>query len=101
MWARDPDLRTRIPLALKLTRTRIAEYVFERQSPYVSDLQGNRNSDLVVVGPLPAGASTPADIDAFISTKAKDPKACQALLDYLKSPEAEAIYKAHGIAPVK
>lgn len=69
--------------------------------PYVSDLQGNRNPDLVVVGPLPAGASTPTDIDAFISTKAKDPKACKALLDYLKSPEAEAIYKAHGIAPVK
>ena len=39
--------------------------------------------------------------DAFISAKAKDPKACQALLDYLNSPEAEAIYKAHGIAPVK
>jgi hypothetical protein len=30
-----------------------------------------------------------------------DPKACKALLDYLKSPQAEAIYKAHGIAPVK
>jgi molybdate transport system substrate-binding protein len=69
--------------------------------PYVSDLQGNRNPDLVVVGALPAGASTPTDIDAFIATKAKDPKACKALLDYLKSPEAEAIYKAHGIAPVK
>ena len=69
--------------------------------PYVSDLQENRNADLEVVGPLPAGASTPIDIDAFISTKAKDPKACQALLDYLKSPEAEAIYKAHGIMPIK
>ena len=30
-----------------------------------------------------------------------DPKACQALLDYLKSPEAEAVYKARGIMPVK
>jgi molybdate transport system substrate-binding protein len=67
--------------------------------PYVSDLISNRNADLEVVGGLPAGASTPTEIDAFISTKAKDPKAARALLQYLVSPEAEAVYKSLGILP--
>jgi molybdate transport system substrate-binding protein len=53
------------------------------------------------VGGLPAGASTPIDVVGFVSTKASDPKAAKALLDYLKSPEAEAAYKAAGMLPGK
>jgi molybdate transport system substrate-binding protein len=69
--------------------------------PYVSDLMGNRNADLVIVGGLPKDASTPTDIVAVAATKAKDPGAAKALLQYLVSPEAEAVYKAQGIVPAK
>ncbi len=53
------------------------------------------------VGGLPTGASTPIDVVGFVSTKANDPKAATALLQYLKSPDAEAAYKAAGMMPVK
>jgi molybdate transport system substrate-binding protein len=52
-----------------------------------------------LVGALPHGASTPVDAVGYVSTKAKDPKAAKALLAYLKSPEAEAAYKAAGMEP--
>ena len=67
--------------------------------PYVSDLMGNRNADLVIVGGLPKEASTPTDIVAVVSTHAKDPAAARALLQYLITPEAEAVYKSMGIMP--
>jgi molybdate transport system substrate-binding protein len=67
--------------------------------PYASDLQGNRNADLDVVGSVPREASPPTDIDAFIATHAKDPAAARTLVQYLASPEAEAIYKEHLILP--
>jgi molybdate transport system substrate-binding protein len=52
-----------------------------------------------VVGALPRRVATPVAIVGFVSTHAKDPKAAKALLDYLKSPEAEAAYKAEGLLP--
>lgn len=52
-----------------------------------------------LVGGLPRSVSTPVAAVGFVSTKAKDPKAAKALLQYLKSPEAEAAYKAAGMAP--
>jgi len=55
--------------------------------------------DVVIVGGLPRGASTPVDVVAFVSTHALDPKASKALLQYLKTPEAEAYYKAAGMLP--
>jgi molybdate transport system substrate-binding protein len=67
--------------------------------PYVSDLMGNRNAQLEVVGAMPKEASDPTDIDAFVSSHAKDAAAAKALVQYLASPEAEAIYKEHGIQP--
>lgn len=51
------------------------------------------------VGGLPKGASTPVDIVGFVSTHATDAKAAKALLEYLKSPEAEAAYKGAGMEP--
>jgi molybdate transport system substrate-binding protein len=53
------------------------------------------------VGGLPVGASTPIDVVGFVSTHAADPKAAKALLDYLKSPDAEAAYEAAGMRAVK
>ena len=66
--------------------------------PQVSD----RLADGVeLVGAMPRGASTPTDVVGYVSTKAKDPKAAKALLQYLRSPEAEAAYKAAGMEPTR
>ncbi len=54
---------------------------------------------LDIVGRLPEQISTPLKVMAFISTHAKDPKAAQALIDYLTSPEAEASYQKDGLKP--
>jgi molybdate transport system substrate-binding protein len=54
-----------------------------------------------LVGGLPRGVSTPVDAVGYVSTKAKDPKAAKALLQYLKSPEAEAAYKAARMEPAR
>ena len=66
--------------------------------PYLNEM---RNPDLDVVGALPPDASTPVDITGFLSTSVKDPKAAQALLDYLKGPEAAPIWSAAKIFPVQ
>jgi molybdate transport system substrate-binding protein len=55
--------------------------------------------DVVIVGGLPRGASTPVDAVGFVSTHAVDPKAAKALLQYLKTPEAEEFYKAARMLP--
>jgi len=52
-----------------------------------------------IVGPLPAEISPPTVLVGFVSTHAKDPAAAKALLDYLSSPEAAAVYKAQGMQP--
>src|SRR5207244_12380517 len=68
--------------------------------PYVSDLMGNKNPDLVIVGGLPKEASTPTAIVAVVSTHAKDPAAAKALIQYLITPAAETVYKSMGIMPI-
>mgnify|MGYP003341806219 CR=1 FL=1 len=52
-----------------------------------------------IVGPLPTSISEPTRLVGFVHTKAKDPKAAQALLDYLSSPAAAAVYKKMGMQP--
>lgn len=52
-----------------------------------------------VVGPLPRDVSTPTTLVGFVSAHAKDPVAAKALLDYLSSPAAAAVYKAQGMQP--
>ena len=52
-----------------------------------------------VVGPLPREISTPTTLVGFVSSHAKDPAAARALLQYLSSAEAAAVYKAHGMQP--
>jgi molybdate transport system substrate-binding protein len=52
-----------------------------------------------VVGPLPRDISTPTVLVGYVSTHAKDPAAARALLRYLSSEEAAAIYRQHGIEP--
>ena len=64
--------------------------------PQVSD---KLREGVELVGGLPHSVSTPVDAVGYVSSKAKDPKAAKALLAYLRSPEAEAAYKAAGMEP--
>jgi molybdate transport system substrate-binding protein len=52
-----------------------------------------------VVGPLPSEISPPTRLVGFISSHAKDPAAAKALLDFLSSPEAAAVYRAQRMTP--
>src|SRR5206468_6799553 len=52
-----------------------------------------------VVGPLPRAISTPTSLVGFLSAHVKSPEAAKALLKYLSSPEAAAVYKAAGMQP--
>jgi molybdate transport system substrate-binding protein len=52
-----------------------------------------------VVGPLPREISTPTSLVGFVSTHAKDPAAAKALLEYLSSAGAAAVYEAHRMNP--
>jgi len=52
-----------------------------------------------IVGSLPQQISPPTRLEGFISTHAKDPAAAKALLDFLSSPEAAAVYRAHKMEP--
>ncbi len=54
-----------------------------------------------VVGPLPAAVSTPTALVGFVSAHAKSPEAARALLRYLSSPEAAAVYRSSGMKPGK
>jgi molybdate transport system substrate-binding protein len=52
-----------------------------------------------VVGALPKEISPPTTLVGFVSTHAQDPVAAKALLDYLSSPEAAAVYRAQRMQP--
>jgi molybdate transport system substrate-binding protein len=51
------------------------------------------------VGPMPKDISTPTYLTAFLSADSKNPEAAKALIAYLSSPEAAAVYKARGMQP--
>ena len=51
------------------------------------------------VGPLPRAISAPTALVGFVSAHAKSPEAAKALLAYLSSPTAAAVYKAVGMQP--
>ena len=52
-----------------------------------------------IAGPLPAEISTPTILVGFVSAHTKVPAAAKALLEYLSSPEAAAVYSALGMQP--
>lgn len=52
-----------------------------------------------VVGVLPRKVTTPIAIVGFISTRAKDNAGAKSLLQYLASPESQAIFKQDGYEP--
>lgn len=65
---------------------------------FLSDMLPNKDK-LDIVGPLPRKICTPTAVVGFISTHASDPAGAKALLDYLVSPEAQAIFKDSGFEP--
>jgi molybdate transport system substrate-binding protein len=54
---------------------------------------------VVLVGPLPRNISPPTAFVAFVSAQSSDKAAAQALVSYLASPAAAAVYKAKGMLP--
>ena len=56
---------------------------------------------ITVVGPLPHEISPPTTLVGFVSSHAKDPASAKALLEYLSSTEAAAVYTAQGMQPGK
>jgi molybdate transport system substrate-binding protein len=52
-----------------------------------------------IVGVLPRKICTPTPMVGFISTHASDPAAAKALLQFLASPDSQAIFKEAGLEP--
>jgi molybdate transport system substrate-binding protein len=65
---------------------------------FLSDMLPSKDK-ISIVGPLPRKICTPTAIVGFISTHASDAAAAKALLQYLASPEAQAIFKEAGFEP--
>jgi molybdate transport system substrate-binding protein len=63
---------------------------------FVSEM---RDPGVDIVGPFPKEIAPPTTLVGFVSSHAKDPAAAKALLDYLSSPAAAPVYKAHGMQP--
>ena len=61
--------------------------------------EAKRAPGIDIVGSLPHEISTSTSLVGFVSTHARDPAAAKALLDYLSSPDAAAIYTAQGLQP--
>jgi molybdate transport system substrate-binding protein len=58
------------------------------------------NPGIEVAGPLPAELQTWIELAAAIGASAKEPQAAAALIKYLKTPEAVALFKAKGWEPM-
>ncbi|MBZ5660131.1 MAG: substrate-binding domain-containing protein [Acidobacteriia bacterium] len=63
---------------------------------FVSEM---RDDGIDIVGPLPRAISTPTGLVGYVSSHAKDPAAAKALLEFLSSPDAAAVYQAEGMQP--
>jgi molybdate transport system substrate-binding protein len=59
------------------------------------------NPGLDAVGLLPKEFATPVKVVAFISTHVRDARAARALIDYLSSPAAQALYEKDGLEPAR
>jgi molybdate transport system substrate-binding protein len=67
--------------------------------PYMSDYR-DPHPGLNLVGALPPDAAPPIDITGWIATKVGDRKAALGLLNYFKSADANAIWKAARVYTV-
>jgi len=80
------------------TATRLANGDIDLGMLMLSDMLPDKEK-YDIVGVLPRNVSAPVAVVGFISTHASDPAGAKALLDYLASPEAQAIWKETGYGP--
>jgi len=80
------------------TATRLANGDIDVGMLMLSDMLPERDK-YDIVGVLPRSISTPVSVVGFVSTHASDPAGAKALLDYLASTEAQAIWKDAGYGP--
>jgi molybdate transport system substrate-binding protein len=78
--------------------TMVAKGEVEIGLTFVSEM---RDDGIDIVGPLPREISTPTALVGYVSTHAKDPAAAKALLEFISSPDAAAVYRAEGMQPGK
>src|SRR5262245_31933681 len=80
------------------TATRLANGDIDIGMLMLSDMLPDKEK-YDIVGVLPRNISTPVAVVGFISTHASDPAGAKALLDYLASSDAQAIWKDAGYGP--
>jgi molybdate transport system substrate-binding protein len=87
-------------IKLGATSNAVGDFVAKGEADLCIFYVNEMNSpDLEVIGLLPKQFAIPVKVVAFISTHVKDAKAAKALVDYLSSPEVEAIYQKDGLVP--
>jgi ABC-type molybdate transport system substrate-binding protein len=62
---------------------------------FLSDMLPNKDK-YDIVGVLPRRLCPPTEVVGFVSTHASDAAGAKALLQYLASPETQAMFKADG-----
>src|SRR5689334_20756087 len=80
------------------TATRLANGDIDIGMLMLSDMLPDKDK-YDIVGVLPRSVTAPVPVVGFISTHASDPAGAKALLQYLASPEAQAIWKDAGYGP--
>jgi ABC-type molybdate transport system substrate-binding protein len=65
---------------------------------FLSDMLPNKDR-YDIVGLLPRKISAPIMVVGFIATRASNPESAKALLQYMASPEAQAMFKTDGYEP--
>jgi len=80
------------------TATRLANGDIDLGMLMLSDMIPDKEK-YDIVGVLPRSVTAPVPVVGFISTHASDPAGAKALLDYLASPDAQAIWKEAGYGP--
>lgn len=63
----------------------------------VTFMSGMKQPGIDVAGVFPSELAPPVEFVGFAGAHAKDPATAKAILDYLSSPEAVAVYKMHGM----
>ena len=80
------------------TATRLANGDIDIGMLMLSDMLPEKDK-YDIVGVLPRNVTAPVPVVGFISTHASDPAGAKALLDYLASSDAQAIWKEAGYGP--
>jgi molybdate transport system substrate-binding protein len=80
------------------TATRLANGDIDIGMLMLSDMLPEKDK-YDIVGVLPRSISMPVSVVGFVSTHASDPAGAKALLEYLASSEAQAIWKEAGYGP--